>query len=185
MQEVPRQSDVPAFQSVEHELVLLLRLLQSARHRRPRGAHLQLEQPAYSLLAWLHDHGECRSKEVAEWLCVDASSVSRLAAALERDGLLTRDPDPTDGRAQRLRLTPRGERTIRAERSRRWALVRQLLDSWPAADRERFAALLAGFNEDLRALLSASQGRSRHEAPSTPPTDTHTTRSTTKDDALR
>src|SRR5438874_6645369 len=47
-------------------------------------------------------------RELAERLHLEKSSVSRLAAELERKGLLVRERDPANRRLYRLRLTERG-----------------------------------------------------------------------------
>lgn len=47
-------------------------------------------------------------RDLAERLRLEKSSVSRLAAELERAGLLTRERDPGNQRWYRLRLTDRG-----------------------------------------------------------------------------
>jgi DNA-binding MarR family transcriptional regulator len=47
-------------------------------------------------------------RELAERLRLEKSSVSRMAAEMERKGLLVRERDPTNRRLYRLRLTDRG-----------------------------------------------------------------------------
>ncbi|GII24686.1 hypothetical protein Pme01_42830 [Planosporangium mesophilum] len=47
-------------------------------------------------------------RELAERLRLDKSSVSRLAAEMERKGLLVRERDPNNQRQYRLRLTDKG-----------------------------------------------------------------------------
>ena len=56
-----------------------------------------------------------RPTEIAEQLQISKQSVHELITHLEQHGYLTRQPDPTDGRARIVRLTDRGrqlERTI-------------------------------------------------------------------------
>ena len=47
-------------------------------------------------------------RELARRLGLEKSTVSRLVADMERDGLLTRDRDPDNRRYHRLRITDRG-----------------------------------------------------------------------------
>jgi DNA-binding MarR family transcriptional regulator len=68
-------------------------------------------------------------RELAERLRLEKSSVSRLAAELERKGLVARERDPYDNRLYRLRLTDEG-RAIHArmretfhERYERWVVA--------------------------------------------------------------
>jgi DNA-binding MarR family transcriptional regulator len=88
-------------------------------------------------------------QELAERLGLEKSSVSRLAADLERKGLLVRERDPANRRFYRLRLTDRG----RAHHARAGALFREriapLLDAMTAAER---AALVKGLTGLFRAM---------------------------------
>lgn len=66
-------------------------------------------------------------------------TMSRLVAALERDGLATRTPDPRDGRAFRVHPTARGRNVLQRGRARRVASLARRLEQ---------------LSEDDRALLS-------------------------------
>ncbi|HET7248436.1 MAG TPA: MarR family transcriptional regulator [Gemmatimonadales bacterium] len=74
-------------------------------------------------------------------------TMSRLVAALERDGLATRTPDPEDGRASRVHPTARGRSVLRQGRARRVATLARRLEQLPEADRallSRAAELIEG-----------------------------------------
>lgn len=49
-----------------------------------------------------------RQKDVAEESALDPAAIARSVTQLERDGLLKRQRDPSDGRAKTLHLTKRG-----------------------------------------------------------------------------
>lgn len=66
-------------------------------------------------------------------------TMSRLVAALERDGLATRTPDPRDGRAFRVHPTARGRSVLQRGRARRVASLARRLEQLSEDDR----ALLA------------------------------------------
>ena len=51
-----------------------------------------------------------RPSELAEQLQITKQSVNDLLGHLEARGYLTREPDPDDGRARIVRLTPKGRR---------------------------------------------------------------------------
>ncbi len=51
-----------------------------------------------------------RPTELADQLQITKQSVNDLLAHLEQRGYLTREPDPTDGRARIIRLTAKGRR---------------------------------------------------------------------------
>lgn len=59
-------------------------------------------------LGELADAGALSQRELAERLGLEKSTVSRLAANLERRGWLTRERDPGNRRYYRLRLTAQG-----------------------------------------------------------------------------
>jgi DNA-binding MarR family transcriptional regulator len=88
-------------------------------------------------------------RELAERLRLEKSSVSRLAAQLERAGLLVRERDPDNHRQYRLRLTDRG----RAVHRRMASTFHDRYEQWVAAmtHRER-AALLEGLPALVRVL---------------------------------
>jgi MarR family transcriptional regulator, organic hydroperoxide resistance regulator len=70
--------------------------------------------------------------QLAEALCVDASTVTKMLQRLERDGVVERRADPEDARVQRVYLTPNGTR-----------LVQPVVDIWRGAE----ARLMAGMTE--------------------------------------
>jgi DNA-binding MarR family transcriptional regulator len=76
--------------------------------------------------------------QLADALCVDASTVTKTLARLERDGVVERTPDAGDARVSRVYLTPRGR-----------TLVRPVADVWARAE-ER---LVKEMSEAERALL--------------------------------
>lgn len=72
-------------------------------------------------------------------------TMTRMVAALEEAGLVTREPSPIDGRATLIRATPAGIRLLEEGRARRTsALTRQLSDLSAAdlATLERAAEIL-------------------------------------------
>lgn len=88
-------------------------------------------------------------RELAERLRLEKSSVSRMAAEMERKGLLVRERDPDNRRQYRLRLTDRGH----AMHVRMAATLHVQHESWLAAlTRTERAALLKGLPALVRAL---------------------------------
>ena len=97
-----------------------------------------------------------RPTEVAKQMQITKQSVNELVGDLEQRGYLTREPDPTDGRARIIRLTTKGrrlERVINAQARaaeleiaehlgpRRFAQLQAALTEFAAyADREAAAA---------------------------------------------
>jgi DNA-binding MarR family transcriptional regulator len=61
-------------------------------------------------------------------------TMTRLVAALERDGLVTREQDPTDRRQVLLQAAPAGRRLLEEGRARRTASLARRLASLPPTD---------------------------------------------------
>jgi DNA-binding MarR family transcriptional regulator len=66
---------------------------------------------------------------------VRVPTMSRLVAALERDGLAARASDPRDGRASIVRATLRGRRMLLRGRALRTAELARRLTAFPDAER--------------------------------------------------
>jgi DNA-binding MarR family transcriptional regulator len=58
---------------------------------------------------------------------VTAPTMTRLVAGLEAEGLVRRDPHPTDGRSVLIRATAKGTRTLQRGRQRRVGAVAEML----------------------------------------------------------
>jgi DNA-binding MarR family transcriptional regulator len=135
---------------VEEELTLLMCRAQRVRLHN-EGAELRLvERSAYNVLGRVHDEGVVRLSELAATFMLDVSTVSRQVAALQAAGLIRRAPDPSDGRAALLTVTPTGRDVLERTRAQRRQILHDVLADWPAQDVELFAGLLAKFNADLR-----------------------------------
>lgn len=132
--------------AIEHELGRLAGRLSRVRLD---ATEIALERAAYALLRELEAAGPERLTAVAARMGLDASTVSRQAAALEAAGLIARDPDPSDRRAHLLRVSERGADVLRQTRAARRGLFLQVMASWSDADRGRFARLLRRFNDEI------------------------------------
>ena len=86
---------------------------------------------------------------VAQRLAMDPSRASRTVAAAVEAGVVARVAAPNDARRIGLELTDAGralERTVRAQRA---AWLGAAMESWSAADRQRFAELFTRFVDAL------------------------------------
>lgn len=92
-----------------------------------------------------------RSRDLAERVGLDPSTMSRRLASLAERGLISREPDPQDRRAHLLTLTAQGATALNRERARRVALVTDALESWDPQDRDELARLLAQLTDTLEA----------------------------------
>lgn len=107
------------------------------------GAELRaynLTTPQYATLGIVAKHPGCSNSDVARRVGSTRQAANEMLAALERDGLITRAPHPSDRRSKQIRLTPSGEQR-RAEAAK--------------AVRRREAELEAAFSTQERAAVRA------------------------------
>ncbi|MGY1726089.1 MarR family winged helix-turn-helix transcriptional regulator [Geodermatophilus sp. SYSU D01062] len=141
-----RQEQHESFVRLEREIGLLLRRSRAISARLARELHPDLDGAAYGLLALLADAGPLRASDLVARLGLDKSTVSRQVASLVALGMVDREPDPADGRAQVLTPSPEGAARlarIRDARRERWEAD---LSGWPAEDVAQLGELLARFN---------------------------------------
>src|SRR3954471_21719149 len=96
------------FLALERELAVFLRRARASSGELAREVHPDLESAAYGLLMRLEDAGEQRATDLAAYIGVGKATMSRQLRALEGLGLVTRAPDPADGRAFLVQLTDEG-----------------------------------------------------------------------------
>jgi DNA-binding MarR family transcriptional regulator len=128
----------------------LSHLLASARAVTTQAAsrfHPDLPPAAFHIARWLLAVGPSRTSDIARGVAMDRSAASRLIDALRRAGLVRVDADPTDARANAVRLTPAGRR--HAVSAMRWkgGVFYDRLATWNDRDLEALARLLAKLTE--------------------------------------
>ncbi len=130
----------------------------SALVRTWRSAGRRLPDPSHSTLALLQltgllDDGEHRLGEIAERRGVDQSVISRQIGDLQARGLVCRRPDPDDGRATLVRLTPHGRELAARARDLKRDLVRGALARRPGTDLRTAARVVTALADELDARL--------------------------------
>jgi len=142
----------------------IAQLVRTGRHVSSRAAaQLYGDLPSFgwALLLPLERDGDQRCSALAAQAGVDISVASRQIAALERSGHVERRPDPNDGRANLLRLTPAGAAALAAARALRsdWALG--ALADWDEDDARLLSELLDRLVTDLDSAHLPHSLRSR------------------------
>ena len=94
--------------------------------------------------------------DLAERLRLEKSSASRMAADMERDGLLVRERDPNNRRQYRLRLTDRGHAMHRQMASSFHKHYEHWIGAMTQAER---SALIRGLRGLLRAVRESPVAR--------------------------
>ncbi|WP_284976614.1 MarR family transcriptional regulator [Arthrobacter sp. efr-133-TYG-104] len=165
-----------ALRQVEHQLSLLLRRARSLSQQLSRQVHPDMEPAAYGLLTVIRKDGPIRLTELATCIGVGKPSVSRQIAFLESIGLVYKEADPQDGRAQSIRLTDKGEEKMHQVQDARKQVFRERLGEWPAEDVQALADYMGRLNavyaDGLLRESSSKEFTSKELAPKEPaPTD--------------
>jgi DNA-binding MarR family transcriptional regulator len=99
--------------------------------------------PRFDLMAQLERHPDgLRMGELSKRMMVTGGNVTGIADQLEREQLVVRVPDPQDGRAFMVKLTPLGRTTFAGMAAVHEGWVADLFRDIPAADKTRMIALL-------------------------------------------
>ena len=133
-----------AVAQLEQEMAVLARLLEALNRRRM----YPLERSHYLLLLRLAE-GPRRIGELSTLLALDTTTVTRQVAAMEVKGLVSRRPDPEDGRSALVVRTEAGADCAEAMRKTRQLRIARLLGGWEADEVARFAASVERFNAAL------------------------------------
>lgn len=147
-----------AYVHLEREIGLLLRRSRAISARLAGALHPDLDGAAYGLLALLNDAGPQRASDLVARLGVDKSTVSRQVASLVELGLVDRQTDPEDGRAQLLTPSTEGAARLTRIREARRARWEADLGDWPVEDVARLAELLGRFNQVGEAQEARQEG---------------------------
>ncbi len=139
-------------QTVELAARLRVVLLRTARRLR-QTADTGLSPSLTSALIAIADRGPLTPSELADGERVKRPTATRFIACLEHSGLVSRHPDPADGRSHRVGITPRGAGLLASAACRRNAYLARAMDSLDAqelATLDRAAALLERLLEEER-----------------------------------
>ena len=107
-----------------------------------RQTKRELSRSAASVLGNLRDLGPTRITELAHLEAVTQPTMTTLVTRLERDGLVTRSPDPDDARAVRVAITGEGRQRLARIRAQRAALLDAALGELEPREREALEAAL-------------------------------------------
>jgi DNA-binding MarR family transcriptional regulator len=123
------------------------------RRLRREDAKSGLSAPRLSALSVVVFGGPLTLGELAAAEQVKPPTMTRLVSALEDAGLVTREPDASDGRLTRIRATARGRTLLLQGRARRVAALSAEVRALDDADREvveRAVVVLEGVIGRLR-----------------------------------
>ena len=110
--------------------------IQLLRRLRREDVKAGMTGPRLSALSVIVFGGPITLGELAAAEQVRPPTMTRLVRALEREQLVRRGSDPTDGRIVRLRATRKGEAVLHAGRTRRVRRLAKPIADLTAAERE-------------------------------------------------
>lgn len=143
------------------DLTRVVKLLRAVNVSVPRFDEA-VEASAHPLLFAIHD-GPARVTDLAARLHTDVSVASRQVRQLEERGLITKVPDPDDGRASLVTLTSEGTELVTqvVDRSGEW--MAGVLEDWTPGEADAFIGglgrLVDSLHSELCSLTSAKEIR--------------------------
>lgn len=146
------------------ELTTLLKGMKELHARVVEDSDLPCELAGTFVLGRLAVLGPVRLTQLAHELALDPSSVSRQVSSLERHGLVVKEKDPGDLRAQQLVLTPAGEAAVAALREARARELQRLLPDWAPAELDDLTAQLSRLNTDIAARRETPEAARQESA---------------------
>ena len=131
---------------------LRMAIVRTARRLRQEAAveSSGLTPTSTAALATIDRHGPLTPSELAELEMVKRPTVTRTLGCLDREGLIERTPDPSDGRSALVAVNSAGRERLRRLRGRKNAYLAKRMRDLPAEDvatLERAAEILEGMLE--------------------------------------
>jgi DNA-binding MarR family transcriptional regulator len=106
--------------------------------------------PRFDLMAQLERHPEgLRMGELSKRMMVTGGNVTGITDQLEKESLVVRVPDPRDGRAYTVKLTPAGRRAFGRMAAVHEEWITELLQDMPATDKGQLIDLLSQMKKHL------------------------------------
>ena len=140
---------------------LRLGIVRTARRLRQEAAAEAsgLTPTSTAALATIERHGPLTPSELAELERVKRPTVTRTLGCLEREGLVERTPDPSDGRSSLINVNAAGRERLRRLRGRKNAFLAKRMRDLPVEDiaaLERAAEILEQMLEEPRGKRGGS-----------------------------
>ena len=116
--------------------------------------HPELDYNTFMILAAVQDApGGVRASDLVGDLFVHKSTISRAVSTLEQLGLINRETDPDDGRAQVLTVPKEAAQRVEAFRERSYAKLEEVLADWTAEEITTFLDHLTRLNDAAEKMM--------------------------------
>jgi DNA-binding MarR family transcriptional regulator len=113
----------------------------------------EITPPQLFLLSCLEHSDGQKPRDLAEQVCLDASSLTGLLDRTEKAGLIERRPDPEDRRALRIHLTEPGRKTLSGlhgvVESVKQRIEKEFFGDYSPEEREMFQQMLTRMRETM------------------------------------
>jgi DNA-binding MarR family transcriptional regulator len=147
--------DAPPWQRIDSTLMATARAIRLAYERRLARLELNLTQAC--LLAFVHDWGPQTQTQLAEGLGLGRAATGSLVDALERRGLVERQPDTRDRRVWRVAATQQGRDMAKPIMEIDQVLRRELRAGISREERQQLAQLLLRLQSNLASVLAGDE----------------------------
>ncbi|MEV4421722.1 MarR family transcriptional regulator [Patulibacter sp. NPDC049589] len=147
------------------ELAILARRSERVRVASLDVARSPLDRSGYLLLALLETRGEQTMSQLALAFDLDASTVTRQIAPLERRGFVERTRSTEDRRATIVSITDAGRKEREHVRQARITFLSGRLADWDEGDVAQLAELIDRFNQTLATAGGADRSSLENEQP--------------------
>src|SRR6478735_6145720 len=129
----PRSTDISLADSAAR---LRMAIVRTARRLRQEAAAeaTGLTPTSTAALATIERHGPLTPSELAKIERVKRPTVTRTLGCLDREGLIERTPDPSDGRSALVSVNATGRERLRRLRGRKNAYLAKRMRDLPAED---------------------------------------------------
>lgn len=136
-------------ESLEIEVAVLVRRARRVIALRAAMVHPDLLPTSYVVLTVINERGPLRASQIAEMFSLDKGAVSRQVQQLADLGLITREQDSCDRRAQVISLTDDARARLAEIRAARRVRLRSRLGDWEDDRLDDFVGSLRLYNSAL------------------------------------
>jgi len=139
-------NDAYLLRDLTRDLLLVGRLWR--KMAREAASRHGISEAASAPLIWIERLGEnVRQNTLADAVGIEGASLVRLIDELQSSGLVIRQPDPSDRRANVLSLTPHGREVVTEVIEDIQSLRQQVFDGLPAGDIEATGRVFAAIKQ--------------------------------------
>ncbi|MBN8954699.1 MULTISPECIES: MarR family transcriptional regulator [unclassified Rhizobium] len=110
------------------------------------------------VLYMLRNGAEMSQKDLAKFAKIEQPSMAQMLARMERDGLIRRTPDPTDGRSSLVSLTDAARERLPAARQALEEGREVVLAGFSAEEVQTLLRLMRRLNQNLDRMVAEEDG---------------------------